>query len=327
MDHVSRCGTPIDNTCWKSRQTDESVGKRFFIGEWHKGKCFHVILNTAELLATLPMNSLVKFLPAPCIRAAGQLQFWFPVLRKPVNFLGQLLTGDGVIQRGAGKGLRFNARGCNPGYLTGTSEPLEQGILLKYSAPGAVVYDLGANAGFYAVIAARAVGSGGRVYAFEPTPELAARVRSNAALNSLDNLFVVEAAVSNQDGITEFNVSPSHVSNSIRKRNGPEDQSVTLVKSIRLDTFAAEHQPPDLLLIDIEGAEIEAIEGGLRTISRHHPVIMVEVHWLGRTFIDFFESVLKPMGYVASTYDNQLLSSELIRYHALLLPKERLGAR
>lgn len=274
------------------------------------------------------MNTLLKLLPAPFIRTLGHLQFRFSGLRRPINFLGQLFAGDGVIQRGAGKGLRFNARGCNPGYLTGTSEPLEQETLLKYAVPGRVVYDLGANAGFYAVIAARAVASGrGTVYAFEPTPQLAARVRSNAALNSLDNLCVVEAAISGQDGMIGFNIGASHVNNSIRERSGREDRHRIFVKSIRLDTFAAEHRPPDLLLIDIEGAEIDAIESGLRMISRHRPVIMVEVHWLGRTFIDFCGSVLKPMGYVASTYDNRPLSSELIRYHALLLPQERLGAR
>jgi FkbM family methyltransferase len=271
------------------------------------------------------MNSLIRLIPAPLIRTAGQLQFRFPALRKPINFFGQLLAGDGVIQRGAGKGLRFNARGCNPGYLTGTSEPLEQETLVKYAIPGAVVYDLGANAGFYAVIAARAVAPGeGVVYAFEPTPSLATRARGNAAMNNLRNLFVVETAISNQDGTIGFNVSASHVSNSIRSGTDLRDQSRILVKSIRLDTFAAQHRPPNLLLIDIEGAEIEAIESGLQTISRYLPVIMVEVHWLGRMFIDFFEKILRPLGYTASTYDGQPLVSEPIRYHALLVPQERL---
>jgi FkbM family methyltransferase len=267
------------------------------------------------------MNALLKLLPASFIRAAGRLQFRIPILRKPINFVGQALTGEGVIQRGAGKGLRFNARGCNSGYLTGTSEPLEQELVLKYSFTGAVVYDLGANAGFYAVIAARAVGAAGQVYAFEPTPELAVRARNNAAINSLDNLCVVEAAISHQDGMIEFEIGASHVNNSIRNQNSQRNQRAILVRSTRLDTFAADHRPPDLLLIDIEGAEIEAIESGLETISRYRPAIMVEVHWLGRTFIDFCESALKPLGYEASTYNGEPLSDEPVRYHALLVPK------
>ena len=108
------------------------------------------------------MTSLIlKLLPSPVIRAVGRLQFQVPALRKLINLVGHGLAKEGVIQRGAGKGIRFNARGCNPGYLAGTSEPLEQELLLRHSPPGGVVYDLGANAGFYAMIAAR--GSADRV--------------------------------------------------------------------------------------------------------------------------------------------------------------------
>jgi FkbM family methyltransferase len=268
------------------------------------------------------MKILLNLLPARLIRIAGRLQFRFPILRKPINFIGQSLSGKGVIQRGAGKGLRFDARGCNPGYLAGTSEPLEQDLILEYSVSGAVVYDIGANAGFYATIAARLVGATGTVYAFEPTPELAVRARSNAALNGLDNLEVIEAAVSQQDGTVNFRVGPSHVNNSIA--SSVPDENTIRVQSVRLDTFVASHRAPSLLLIDAEGAEMEVLESGLETISRCRPVIMVEVHWLGPSFIDYFEQTLKPLGYLGSTYDGKPLCSEQVRYHALLVP-DRLG--
>ena len=74
---------------------------------------------------SLNMKFLLKILPASVIRAAGKLQFRFPFLKKIINKVGQSLTGEGIIQRGAGKGLYFNATGCNPGFLAGTSEPLE----------------------------------------------------------------------------------------------------------------------------------------------------------------------------------------------------------
>jgi hypothetical protein len=50
--------------------------------------------------------------------------------------------------------------------------------------------------------------------------------------------------------------------------------------------------------------------------------MMVEVHWLGTRFIDFFERALAPFGYVASTYDGKSLCPDPVRYHALLVPKE-----
>jgi hypothetical protein len=69
---------------------------------------------------------------------------------------------------------------------------------------------------------------------------------------------------------------------------------------------------------------MEVLESGLETISRCRPVIMVEVHWLGPSFIDYFEQTLKPLGYLGSTYDGKPLCSEQVRYHALLVP-DRLG--
>jgi FkbM family methyltransferase len=268
------------------------------------------------------MNTILRLIPAPLIRAAGRVQFEFPFLAKLINFVGHLLASEGVIQRGAGKGLRLNARGCNPGYLAGTSEPGEQELLLKCCRQGSVVYDLGANCGFYAVIAARAVGPAGKVYAFEPTPLFAERIRTNAALNSFGNLETIEAAVSGRDGVISFTVSESHTTNSIHEARDPLRQSTILVRSVRLDTFAADHRPPSLLLLDIEGAEIEGLESGLETISRHRPIIMVEVHWLGNAFIDFFEEKLRPLGYSGSTYDGKPLPVDRIRYHALLLPQQ-----
>jgi FkbM family methyltransferase len=268
------------------------------------------------------MSAILKLLPAPLIRAAGRLQFQFPFLSKPINFLGQLLAGSGVIQRGAGKGLRFNGRGCSPGYVAGTSELLEQSLMLKHLAPGGVFYDVGANAGFYAVIGARAVGPTGQVYAFEPMPKLADRVRENAKLNSMANLEVIEAAVSSDDDVVSFGVQGSlSMLNSIRASDKTAEQM--RVRALRLDTFSLEHRPPTLILIDIEGDEIQALKGGLRTIVAYRPILMVEVHYLGKALVNFYEQILRPLAYDASTYDGQPLPSKPVRYHALLVPRER----
>lgn len=265
------------------------------------------------------MNTIVRLLPAPFIRAAGRLQFRLPFLSKPINFLGQLLASSGVIQRGAGKGLRFNGRGCNPGYVAGTSGPLEQSLILRHLSTGMVFYDVGANAGFYAVIGARAVGSTGHVYAFEPMPQLANRVRENASLNSLTNLTTVEAAVSDVDDIVTFGTrGPLSTNNSICATG--TDVEKLKVRSLRLDTYSLQHRPPSLMLVDIEGDEIRALQGGLQMIAKYRPVVMVEVHWLGQTFLDFFDDVMKPLGYSGTTYDGKSLPTEPIKYHALLVP-------
>lgn len=263
------------------------------------------------------MSFFLRIVPSSTIRWAGKLQFRYPWTKTLINAVARLLTGKGTIVTGAGKGLYFNATGCNPGYLAGTSEPLEQELLIRYSTEGSVVYDLGANAGFYAVIAARAVGPSGKVFAFEPTPQLAARIQENASKNKLKNVEVIQVAVSNTDGEVNFGiVGALSVENSIRSAN--EDS--TRVSSLRVDTFCNDHLPPNLMLIDIEGAEIDALHGALKTIQKHRPIIMVEVHWLGTAFTDFVKQSLSPLGYRLTTYSGDAIPDGNVRYHGLLMP-------
>jgi FkbM family methyltransferase len=267
---------------------------------------------------------VLRLIPGFAFRAAWRLQFQLPFLKKLINLVGQALVAEeGVIPRGMGKGLRFNGRGCNPGYLAGTSELLELEVLVRNCCLGGIVYDVGANCGYHAIIATRAVGPKGRVYAFEPMPMLAARIRDNAARNSFDNLRVIETAVSDIDGEISFGVvGPLSVINGMAMVGHPDTVDTVTVSSIRLDAFCVDHNRPDLLLIDVEGSEIKVLEGGLQMISQHRPVIMVEVHWLGQTFIDFFNQALRPLGYSAATYQGGPLCPETVRYHALLVPND-----
>ncbi|WP_309716913.1 FkbM family methyltransferase [Armatimonas sp.] len=265
------------------------------------------------------MNRLLKIIPPSLVRAAGRLQFRFPFLRNIINKVGQSLTGEGTILRGAGQGLYFNSTGCNPGFLVGTSEPLEQEILLRYAKEGKVVYDLGANAGYYVVIAAREVGHMGHVYAFEPTPDLVARIKENVTKNSFENVTVVDAAVTAEDGEVSFGIiGDLSISNSIRFA---ESRDSVRVRALRLDTFVQQNRPPDLMLVDIEGAELAALQGSLQLLAQHKPVVMVEVHWLGQEFLDFLAKSVLPLGYKATTYEGDPLPTGNVRYHALLLPE------
>lgn len=266
------------------------------------------------------MRSLIlRLIPGSAIRFAGQLQFKVPALRPIINGVASLLVRSGTIQRGPGAGLKFNSTGCNPGYLAGTSEPLEQTLVAKYSTPGCVVYDVGANAGFYALLSAKAVGTNGQVFAFEPTPLLATRLRQNADANGFDQIKIVEKAVCDVDGRVGFGiVGDLSVNNSLASSESAESLEV---EATTLDTFSSNHPAPSLILMDIEGAEVEALKGGLKTISESLPIMMIEVHWLGAKFTDFFNAELMPLGYTLSTYSGDPIPNGPVRYHALLLPK------
>lgn len=265
------------------------------------------------------IRKVVSLLPASVIRFIGRIQFRVPFLSPIINAVAErAISGEGTIQRGAGKGLRFDATYCNPGYLAGTTEPEEQERLLDALEAGDVFYNLGANAGFYAVIAARAVGEEGYVYAFEPTPKLADRIRYNAQINGFEHVSVVEAAVCNKNGSVEFRAAGFDARNSIK--NARPDNSIE-VRAVTLDAWAADRRSPDVIMMDIEGAELDALRGAKELIRRHRPTMLIEVHWLGEEFVDFVDRELKPLGYEATTYSgNSLPTSKVHRYHALLTP-------
>src|SRR5712691_602322 len=130
-----------------------------------------------------------------CYRVAGVMPIsiieWvsrtgarFPWLKRRLNWYRDTLRNqEETIQRGAGKGLRFNAGPSNIGFILGNADPDVQNALQTLVHPGDVIYDVGANVGFFTVIAARLTGPSGRVVAFEPIDEnrhvLEANARSN----------------------------------------------------------------------------------------------------------------------------------------------------
>ena len=151
-------------------------------------------------------------------------------------------------------------------YWLGHYERPLQDFLRENVRPGDVVYDVGAHVGFFSVCAASL---GARVVAIEPDPVNAARLRRNAELNRLD-IAVVEAAAWHESGrvtlvpgdsAKEFHVVPGEG-----------------VESVALDDLALRHGPPTLVKLDVEGAEVHALDGARRLLSESKPIVVCELH-------------------------------------------------
>ena len=151
------------------------------------------------------LRKLIARLPPDLIRMFGRLEKALPMLSPVIRrVVRSVQTEDGVISHGPGAGLRFNPAGANPGYALGTTEPVMQGKVAELLAPGSVFYDIGANVGFFSVIAGRRVGKDGMVYAFEPVPANADALAHNIAINGFSNIELIRAAVSSTTGQAEF---------------------------------------------------------------------------------------------------------------------------
>ena len=151
------------------------------------------------------------------------------------------------------------------GYEEG-SQKLFESIL----RPGMTVLDLGANFGFYTL---RALRKGCRVVSYEPTPQTCALLRQNINANGFANCgrsIVVEAAVSDMCGITEFYENPNMCGyNSIYSMEG---QHLIQVPTVTLDSQIEEIGRVDVIKMDIEGAEYRALLGMRRLLERNPQV-------------------------------------------------------
>jgi FkbM family methyltransferase len=164
---------------------------------------------------------------------------------------------------------------------------LEEDILRCWeaAAKGAkVILDVGANAGIYS-LAALAIQPDATIHAFEPTPEIAARLRATAKLNGLDHLHVHEAAVLNKNGqatLKRFRgaLGTNEGMNFVSRTLG--DSETERVRTVCVDQFCQDHSIDhiDLLKLDIQGHEHSALQGAERLLnSGHIGIIFLELNW------------------------------------------------
>lgn len=221
------------------------------------------------------------------VRAVSRLRWRAPWLWSVVDLAARSVRNrDASIGRGAGAGLRFNCGSSSPAYVLGTAEPGVQAALVSVLEPGRCFYDVGANVGFMSMIAARLVSPSGRVVCFEPLPSNADLVAHNAELNGFEHVHVCRHAVGSTSGRAEFIESDESGWGKLASAGVPgRAKSRRQVEVRTLDDLAktSDLLPPDVMKIDVEGAELAVLEGGAETIARHRPVLLVELHGTGRT--------------------------------------------
>ncbi|MGC1272192.1 MAG: FkbM family methyltransferase [Planctomycetaceae bacterium] len=170
--------------------------------------------------------------------------------------------------------MRWITGSCPHGAWIGL---LERGMLRQFTArlrEGSTVWDIGANVGLYTLASSRAVGNGGRVYAFEPMPRNLEHLRRHIAMNGLANVIVVPSAASDADGMLRMaeGDSPSEFH--------ADERGEFEIEAIALDRWQSEcgGPPPEVVKIDVEGAETQVLRGAATTFSRDRPVIFLALH-------------------------------------------------
>lgn len=144
------------------------------------------------------------------------------------------------------------------------------------ATPDPVLYDVGANIGYYPVRYAAKVR---HVYAFEPVSTTFAVLERNLRANGLENATALRVGLSDADGEAEINLWSSSGSNTLYARDvSHESLGTETIALAGLDGLVAREQmlPPTVMKIDVEGAELPALRGGRELIAAHRPFLIVE---------------------------------------------------
>jgi FkbM family methyltransferase len=150
---------------------------------------------------------------------------------------------------------------------------------------GRTVIDVGANKGIYSYWMSRQVGPKGRVFAFEPQPDLRPHLDDLKRTFRLDNLCVESKALSNQAGTLPLRRNkPGALGATLEPLDSVEDparlnESIA-VEVTTLDQFAAEQRLDECAFIkcDVEGHELAVFKGGRQLLKRRQPVLLFECH-------------------------------------------------
>jgi len=205
------------------------------------------------------------------------LLYWlhFGPFKRIFRFLARRgLAGENRVLLGPARGCAF-ADAALP-YRLGIYEIHVQRALTHVLKSGSCFYDVGANVGFFSLLGAKLAGDAGVVIAFEPSGQNGLALRSLCAANGIGNVQLIPEAVSAVDGEACFAQGPSNAQCHLA---ADQEAGSVKVRTVTLDTFAKTHPAPQVVLLDIEGAEYEALRGAHELLSRQDPPAwIIEVH-------------------------------------------------
>ncbi len=154
-------------------------------------------------------------------------------------------------------------------------EPLETEIFKQEIKPGQTVLDIGANIGYYTLIAAKLVGPGGRVYAFEPDPANFQLLKKNVEQNGYENVTLVNRAVADRNGSAKLYLNETNKGDH-RIYDSKDGRPSITIQMIRLDEFFKKiDKKVHFIKMDIQGAEAAALNGMKGLIRRNRPLKLV----------------------------------------------------
>ncbi len=203
---------------------------------------------------------------------------WF--LRGKVSFLNFPLPcilpfGSWYLAYGDGMGLMF--------FFHRPFEENEWRYVREFLKPDMTFVDIGANQGFYTLLAAKQVGPNGRVFSFEPVPSQTKKLKRNIKINRFHNVTVEPKALGFKEGFADMYVCLDG-DEALSSLRSPSEDVTSTKKMVKvpvttLDNYVKKYNIPsiDFIKIDVEGGELHVLKGAINTLKNFRPILMCEV--------------------------------------------------
>lgn len=163
--------------------------------------------------------------------------------------------------------------------LSGKWEEFETNLFKSNIKYGNIVLDIGAHIGYYTLIAAKIVGTKGKVYAFEPNQKTFEILKKNVEKNGYKNVILVNKAISDKNGQAELYLNEENTGDH-RLYNSRDKRKSIKVETITLDTYFKDNNIKiNLIKMDIQGSEVKALRGSKTIIKRNKDIKIISEFW------------------------------------------------
>ena len=152
-------------------------------------------------------------------------------------------------------------------------EPHVTAFLKQHLQAGMTFIDVGANIGYFTLMAAAQVGSSGRTIAVECNPKNCELIYMSLHRNGFQQVLVYPFAVSDAQKLMRFSWG---FSNGFVNELVEDEEEAVIVPAVTLDSLLHDESRIDIIKMDIEGSEAKAWQGMQRIIEKHHPLILME---------------------------------------------------
>lgn len=190
-------------------------------------------------------------------------------------------------------------------YFLGAYEPIEAFLFMELIKPDMHIIDAGANIGFYSLIASSKLSERGKVFSFEPVPSNYEQLEYNIKKSNNSKIEVIKMGLWNKEDTLKFSLDETHSDNHGSFTAGKVTNSSQYFECPvnSLDSLLDNETIPkvDLIKMDIEGSELFALQGAIKSIESYKPTILMEINKFACNSFGYssteIDSLLLPLGY------------------------------